>query len=346
MTEENLELDALQHAQRIGQMANEIAAAGVFDDYRGRKAGNTLRRQDADLALFQQYLESKQIATGNLAGDAAAWKVVTWGLVEGFKRWMLNAGYATGSINVRLSTIKAYSKLALKAGVLTHEGYSTIRAVEGYKLSEGAHMDERRAEAGTGTRRGYKKAQAVSLSKGQRRALKEQPDTPQGRRDRLMLCLLLDHGLRCGEMALLDVSNFDLETGHVTFYRPKIAATGRAWQTHKLTQDALDATKAYFAFDALPTGKLLRSSLKSGVLTKAGMSERAITARVNRLGETLGITGLSAHDLRHSGATQAAQNKTDPFALQEWGGWNSLAMPRRYVEAARVANERVDLGED
>jgi hypothetical protein len=29
----------------------------------------------------------------------------------------------------------------------------------------------------------------------------------------------------------------------------------------------------------------------------------------------------------------------DPFRLQEAGGWNSLALPRRYVEAAKIANE-------
>jgi len=31
--------------------------------------------------------------------------------------------------------------------------------------------------------------------------------------------------------------------------------------------------------------------------------------------------------------------KVDVFRLQEAGGWNSLAMPRRYVERSEVANE-------
>jgi integrase len=55
------------------------------------------------------------------------------------------------------------------------------------------------------------------------------------------------------------------------------------------------------------------------------------------------LKGLSAHDGRHSWATKAVRSGTDPFALQEAGGWNSLAMPRRYVEAARIANEGVKL---
>lgn len=46
-------------------------------------------------------------------------------------------------------------------------------------------------------------------------------------------------------------------------------------------------------------GALLRGSRKGGELTHAGMTERAITARVRALGEELDIDGLSAHDCRH-----------------------------------------------
>ena len=73
------------------------------------------------------------------------------------------------------------------------------------------------------------------------------------------------------------------------------------------------------------------------------MSERAITERVRVLGEAVGVTGLSAHDCRHYWATRAASQGTDPFALRDAGGWSSLAMPSRYVEAAAIANERVKL---
>lgn len=40
----------------------------------------------------------------------------------------------------------------------------------------------------------------------------------------------------------------------------------------------------------------------------------------------------------HYWATQWA-GKVDVLRLQEAGGWNSLAMPRRYVARARIANE-------
>ena len=73
-------------------------------------------------------------------------------------------------------------------------------------------------------------------------------------------------------------------------------------------------------------------------MTAAGMSEQAITARVRDLGKAIGLEGLSAHDCRHYWATYWA-GKVDVIRLQEAGGWNSLAMPRRYIEDSEIANE-------
>ncbi len=183
----------------------------------------------------------------------------------------------------------------------------------------------------------------MSLSAAQVNALKWQPDTAQGRRDALLLCLLLDHGLRVGEVAALQVTAVNLTEGTLTFYRPKVGKT----QTHQLSRDALKAAQAWFSSgDAPAVSPLLRASTKGGALGPAGVSERALTKRVNYLGKRIGVEGLSAHDLRHSWATRAARNKTSAFALQDAGGWSSLAMPARYVEAAKIANEGVNLGED
>ena len=151
------------------------------------------------------------------APDPEAWRGITWGLVEGFRNWMVRQGDAVSSINTRLSEVKTYAKLALKAGALTPEEYAVIRTVAGYSQKEGKRVDERREV----TRRGYKKAQHVSLDKKQARKLKKQPDTPQGRRDTLLLCLLLEHGLRVGEVARLQVTDFDLKSGRDALLPPE-----------------------------------------------------------------------------------------------------------------------------
>jgi hypothetical protein len=52
-----------------GRAANAAAARHTFDDYRSRKAANTLRRQDAGLALFARYL-------GDVASPSATWPTI------------------------------------------------------------------------------------------------------------------------------------------------------------------------------------------------------------------------------------------------------------------------------
>jgi integrase len=154
------------------------------------------------------------------------------------------------------------------------------------------------------------------------------------------MALFLDHGLRVGELVGLTVVDLDLKAGELRFYREKVDVE----QTHRLSADALRAARAYLESDALPIGPLLRSSRKDGRLHDAGMSKRAIMARVRALGEQVGIEGLSPHDCRHYWATQAARGGTPLDRLQDAGGWASPAMPLRYVEAARIANEGVQLG--
>jgi integrase len=266
--------------------------------------------------------------------NAELWRGMKWGLVEAFKQWMLREGFAIGSVNARLSTIRTYARLAFKAGVLSAEDFALIRQVAGFSQREGRRVDEKRHSV----RIGSKKDRPTRLTAEQAAALKQQPDTPQGRRDALLMSLLLDHGLRVGEVSLLEAGSIDLERGLLRFFRPKVNRE----QVHRMTADTHRAAYVWFAFgDAPAAGKLLRSSRKGGELTAPGMTERAITQRVRLLGRRLGIEMLSAHDCRHYWATHAARPGTDPFALQEAGGWNSLAMPRRYVEAAKIANEGV-----
>lgn len=324
------------HTAAVGKLANQYASRGVFIDYHSRIAANTLRRQHADVALFTSYLAHAGVVLtpDALLHNPDAWAGITFGLVQGFVQYMLQAGYAIDSVNVRLATVKAYCKLATKAGAIPSSEYALIKLVEGYRHKEGLHVDEKREV----TRIGGKKAVAVSINKEQATQLKTQPDTPQGRRDTLLMCLLLDHGLRCGEIAALTPESINLSNGTLVFYREKVDKV----QTHELTKDTLIAAIRYFEV-AQPTDKLLMGSRKGGKL-EGVMSERAITGRVCELGERIGLTGLSSHDNRHYWATSAIRGGTDVKALQDAGGWASPAMPLRYAESATIANRGVKLG--
>lgn len=322
----------------IGVIANEIAAAHAFSDYQARLAKRTKRRQRNDLTLFASYLDLCGIHTAAeaLMTDITAWHPITHGLVSGFLRYQLQAGYAIGSINVRLATVKRYCGVAAEAHVIDSAASGLIAKIKGYSHKDGRNIDKERPV----TRLGAKKAESVAVSSDQAAQLKRgQPDTPQGWRDALLMCLLLDHGLRCGEIALLTFQHINLYEETLTFYREKVDLA----QTHELTKDTRVALRRYLGYAQLQPGDyLLRGSRRSGKL-EGRMSERAITARMNVLGERIGVNRLSAHDGRHTWATLAIKAGTDVKALQVAGGWKSPHMPIRYAEAGRIANDGVKL---
>ncbi|MCZ7674190.1 MAG: hypothetical protein M5U34_47215 [Chloroflexi bacterium] len=142
---------------RAGAAANQAATDYLFADYRQRRAKKTIQTQTAALLLWVQYLAEVGAANELLSVAAAwaaayfddqeltimaeyaesspsplpivygahycqhmpaAWQGVTWGLVEGFVKWLLNQGYSLASVNNRLSAMKVYARLAAKAGAI------------------------------------------------------------------------------------------------------------------------------------------------------------------------------------------------------------------------------------
>lgn len=357
----------------VGQAANQAAAGYLFADYRQRRATKTIRTQTAALILWAQYLNEVQAAaelisaaeswavnffdnkaqtklnryaqsvsaalpiiyTGHFCQHRPeAWQGITWGLVEGFVKWLLNEGYSVASVNNRLSAVKVYVRLATKAGVISPTEAALIREVRGYGATEGKRIDKVRAQ----TRVGYKKEEAIVLTAEQARQLKtKHPPTPQGVRDRLMLTLLLDLGLRASEVAALTVEDL-AEPGYMTVYRQKTDSIDRM----ALTADLMTALRDYQPY-LRKNGRLLRGSRKNEKLTNQNMSVRAIGGRVKILGrDILGIWELSPHDLRHTWATRAAKG-SNPFVLRDAGGWTNMQTPGRYVERSQVVNEGIKL---
>lgn len=332
-----------------GQVADSRAREDVLERYRERRTAQTLRRQRADIALFERFLAAMGAPVEGMADDLTRWTYITFGLVEGFLRWQLHEGYSVGSINVRLNTIRMYCTLAMRAGFLSAEARALIYTVHQLKSTEGRTIDEKRVQRGVPTRQeGSKKAEAVIVAPFLCRQLKDVlriQETELARRDLLLICLLSDQGLRCGEVAQLRADCFDLSRGTMTFYRHKVHKT----QTHYLTDDTARAVCAYFErfhptralFEgdprvekALPDGRI-----RPGKSREDGLDDTSINARVRLLGRLIGIANLSPHDLRHSWATEHARKGANVKALQQAGGWSSPAMPLHYVQENEIANE-------
>lgn len=326
------------HTEAIARLANAHAAANAFTDYRMRKATNTLARHADDLQTFAQFLAGVGITRdpSALATDPTAWRGITHGLVSAFRAWMLRQNYATGTIGVKLATVKRYAKLAHVAGVIPDDEALRIAAVQGYGGSEARHVDAQRREAGYRTRRSTRKAQANILSAEALKRLRERPATASGKRDAALLALLGGLGLRVSEVVTLKLADVDRETQTLTVHRHKVGLT----QKLALRNGVWQAISAWLAMrqGEAPDAALICAVSKGGRITGKPINRISIAERVRAIGEEVGISNLSPHDLRHSWATVAAAKGAPITALRDAGGWRTLAMPAHYVAQAEVAN--------
>src|SRR5207253_10947409 len=128
-------------AAQIAAVADAWAGSQVFARYQRKKSQQTRERQHHDLALFNRFLATISNARDDLFAAPEEWHSITYGIVEVFLEWQLQQGYAIGSINVRLATIKAYARLAMHAGVLEVAEVTKILAIKGYRHAEGVHVD-------------------------------------------------------------------------------------------------------------------------------------------------------------------------------------------------------------
>jgi len=324
-----------------GQVANEYAQSDTFSEACSTWTANTQRRYSNDLEWFSEYLASAGIVrpAEALFSDAQAWRGMTYGLLQGFKAWLEQAGYAISTIKGAICTIHVFCKLAGPppggAGVLDELLVAAVSSVRGAAGRKARNLDAQRSQAGIPTRRGHKKAVATKLSTSEALQLKKTTTQPYRRfsrdrdiasRDALLMGLLVEHALRCSEVALLTVESIDLARNTVTIYRPKTDRTD-IQRLHKHTRLAAGT---YLAQIGRKSGPLFTGYNGQGLTT------RAINRRVEVLGGEIGVEHLSPHDLRHHWAFDVLMNGTALNIVQADGGWETESMPLKYAKRSAI----------
>ena len=327
------------HLALAGQVADRFAQSDAFTEAQATWTANTRRRYLNDLELFSAYIKSAHIerSAEALFNDAEAWRGMTFGLLKGFKTWLEQRGYATGTIKGSISTIHIFCRLAgpgpAGAGVLDEASLAAILTIRGTSGRKARNLDEDRKHRRIPTRKGHKKAVPTQLSTVQATTLKKvttHPERPPTRehdllltyRDALLMGLLVEHALRCSEVALLTIDSIDLRRGTIRIYRPKTDRT----DIQKLHRHTRMAAQAYLSQVGRERGPLF-----TGYDSEKPLSTRAINKRVAVLGGEIGIERLSPHDLRHHWAFDALLNHTPLNVVQADGGWETEYMPLRYA---------------
>lgn len=256
---------------------------------------------------------------------------------------MEDEGLATGTVRLRVYTIKAFCRVARKAGILDENTYGRIKLVETLRPAEADNLDANRRAAGLPTRKpqgtNAKKADWTQLSFTQIKTLLKAcgPDR-RGVRDHLLILLAFRLGLRVGEIALLTLSSLDLEAGLLTFDRPK---THLKEQRLALPDELLAVAHAWLAIrlqeTSNPQAPLFNAERRPG----QAINEGTISHRIARLALVhLGLRHVSCHDGRHWWIDDAIANQVDVKTFTEAGGWKSPVVPLQiYASKAKIANQ-------
>ncbi len=345
---------ALVQQQRAGQAADRAAAASVFVRYRAEKSVNTLKAHDRAIATWVTYLD--EVTNGGALSaevyttDPSAWQGITWGLVEGFRQWMLQQGYAIASVNLKLACVKGYITQAARVGTVDEHALRLIDTVKGYhKRSIARNVDAKREL----TRIGDKKATATPLRVRQISTLKQHflteardQASAQAARDLALLCLLGDHGLRVSELERLTWRAVDLIDQTLEFYRPKVDKIA----VHRLTHDTLRALSTYrtiyprtWSADLpllLQTSRLKKDGT-GGQLKQKALGRRAIQRRAAFFGKMMAVDApVGCHDFRHHCATQMAREGHTIRELMDWFSWTNAGTAMTYVQSTSIAKRR------
>ncbi len=167
------------------------------------------------------------------------------------------------------------------------------------------------------------------------------PRTEVGARDQAIFLLLLDTGMRAGELCNLRLGDLHLDQGYAVVF-----GKGKKERPVKIGSRAAKALRFYILHWRKPAMPHIdhvfltcRSVTREGDITAAEPGQpiavNALGHILKRIGKAAGVPRLHAHLLRHTFACMYLMRYRDPFALKSLLGHTTLTMTNHYCEAVK-----------
>jgi site-specific recombinase XerD len=152
--------------------------------------------------------------------------------------------------------------------------------------------------------------------------------SPSDARNRTLFMILLDTGLRIGELINLKMDDVHMDEGYL-----KVMGKGKKERIVPIGNNAQRALQSYlFRFRPKPHNPVTNNVFLS--TSSQPLTENSIKLMFTRLSHRSGVCRLHAHLCRHTFATRFLINGGDVFSLQQILGHSTLEMVRHYVNLA------------
>ena len=272
-------------------------------------------------------------AYGKAIDDFLSWlkghsgAVLSRALVHEYRSELLARGLAPSSVNVRLAAVRKLALEAMENGWLAPELAAGIARVKGVRK--------------LGIRTGN------WLTREQASQLLRQPDpaTLKGKRDRVILALLVACGLRRAELAALTIEAIQMREGR--WVLADLAGKGNRLRTVPVPDWVKAWIDDWTAAAAIRTGRLLRPVNKGGLVWGDGVSEKVVWWVVQEYAAQAGLPRLAPHDLRRTCARLCRAAGGDLEQIQFLLGHASIQTTERYLGSrqnlCRAVNDQLDI---
>jgi integrase len=168
------------------------------------------------------------------------------------------------------------------------------------------------------------------LTREQARELLAVPDrtTLKGKRDYVLLGMLVGCALRREELAVLDVDTIQLREGR--WVLADLEGKGRRVRTVAIPAWVKQGINTWMTAARVEDGRLLRAVTKSGKV-KESMSGWAVWSVVEQSAKEIGIERFGAHDLRRTCAKLCRKNGGNIEQIKFLLGHSSIQTTERYL---------------
>ena len=168
------------------------------------------------------------------------------------------------------------------------------------------------------------------LTREQARELLAVPDrsTLKGKRDYVLLAMLVGCALRREELAALDVDTIQLREGR--WVLADLEGKGRRVRTVAIPAWVKQGINTWMSAAGVEDGRLLRAVTKGGKV-KESMSGWAVWSVVEQSAKEIGIERFGAHDLRRTCAKLCRKNGGNIEQIKFLLGHSSIQTTERYL---------------
>lgn len=261
---------------------------------------HTVKFEQSSLECYRRILQEQEI-------EAGVYDVTTDFLRNKFIMTMVDKkGYKLNTINNRIKAIKRFFLFLYEEGWIPDNPAAHLRTRKGHQPTIPSFTEE----------------QVVALLK--------QPDqsTFTGFRDYTMLSLILDTGLRIGEMTKLKMSQVDVKESQI------LGVIGKSKKPRDIP--FCDEVRKILIRYIKARGDV-KSQHFFVTLDGRPLGVRSFQEALRQYGKDAGITNVrvSPHTLRHTFAKMYIMHNGDPYSLQDILGHTSQDMVKKYVNLWR-----------